>query len=108
MKIAYDIDILSINKAFQGRRFKTPEYKGYEQELLLKLPKLKQIKGNVQINYLFKIKNFDMRDLDNCIKLITDILVKRGYIEDDRKIITFTATKVKSEVEGFEIEILPL
>ena len=108
MKIAYDIDIISINNAYRGRRFKTKEYIGYEQELLLKLPKAKMIKGKVQINYLFKVKNFGGRDLDNCIKVVQDILAKKGYIENDNRIVTITAQKVKSEVEGFEIEILPL
>ena len=41
MKI--EIKPLSINKCFQGRRFKTNDYKNYEKELLLKLPKLPKV-----------------------------------------------------------------
>ena len=36
MKI--NIKPLSVNKAWQGKRFKTKKYKAFETELLLKLP----------------------------------------------------------------------
>ena len=39
MQIKYKIKPLSVNKAWAGKRFKTEDYKSYEKELLLALPK---------------------------------------------------------------------
>ena len=37
MEQKIDIKPLSVNDAWQGKRFKTREYTGYEKEMLLKL-----------------------------------------------------------------------
>ena len=78
---------LSNNIMWQGRRFKSKAYKIFEEVLLLTLPKHKTITGDVKITYCFYLKNYKMTDIDNLIKPLTDILVKKGYIEDDRKIL---------------------
>ena len=36
-----DIKPMSVNEAWKGRRFKTDKYKGFEKEMLLKLPNIK-------------------------------------------------------------------
>ena len=36
-----DIKPLSVNEAWQGRRYKTPKYKQYQETLLWLLPKIK-------------------------------------------------------------------
>ena len=77
---------LSSNVAWQGRRFKSNAYKTFEELLLLTLPKKKKISGKVKITYCFYLKNHKMTDYDNLIKPLQDILVKKGYIDDDRKI----------------------
>ena len=107
MKVSLPVKLLSVNEAWQGRRFKTNAYKGYEQELLLRLPKKKMTKGDIEIHYTFNVKNMN-RDIDNMIKPLQDILVKKGYIEDDRNVVFFTARKWKSDIESFEVEILPV
>ena len=103
---AVEIRPLSVNMCWQGRRFKTPEYKAYERETLLLLPKRKMIKGNVEVYLIFFFKNDKMRDIDNSIKPILDFFTKKGYIEDDRKIIHLDISKQKSEREGFAFEIM--
>ena len=108
MKIRYDISPLSINSAWRGRRWKTPEYEAYETELLYKLPKKKMITGPVKVHYKFFVKNYGGRDTSNMIKLLEDILVKQGYIEDDRKVIRVSAEKIRSKEESFEVEIIAI
>jgi len=106
IKSKIEIRPLSVNACWQGRRFKTPEYKAYEEEMLLRLPKEKMIKGNVEVYIVFFFKYPTKRDVDNCIKPILDIFVKKGYIEDDRFVIHLDITKQKSEKsEGFAFEI---
>lgn len=96
---------LTVNRVWAGRRFKTPAYKAYEIEIGYLLTKEEMIKGFVEIRYDFYIKNFGLSDVDNLIKPIQDIIVKKGYIEDDRKIKKITAEKHKSEVNKIRIEI---
>jgi len=99
---------LSVNDAWQGRRFKTPEYKTYEKLLLLNLPKHKMVKGKVAITYRFHLKNHSRTDSDNLLKCLNDILVKKGYIEDDRKIYESHVFKIPAKDDSMEINIQPI
>jgi len=96
---------LSINAAFQGRRFKSPAYKLFEEEFLLIAPHREMIKGKVGIEYKFHLKNHKMADYDNCIKTTQDLIVRKGYIEDDRKIYEAKITKVPSDEDYIEFRI---
>jgi len=96
----------SINKAWQGRRFKTPEYKQWRIDFSLLCGKGKMIKGLVDVNLKFYLKNFAMIDVDNCVKTTLDSLVENGFIEDDRKIVKLAVEKIKSKDEKIEFEIL--
>lgn len=104
-KLKYFIRPLSINEAWQGRRFKSKKYKAYERELLLALPAGKMIKGFVGIEIEFYFKNFGCRDVDNPVKPLLDILQKKGYFENDKKIIWLKVEKFKSKKEGFLVKI---
>jgi len=106
-KIELLIKPLSINKCWQGRRFKTREYKNYGLEvgLLLNRLGLKQIKGYVKVEYKFYLKRWKTTDIDNLIKPIQDILVNHGVIEDDRFIIDTRIQKVPSDRDFIEIRI---
>ena len=44
---------LSVNQAWQGKRFKTPEYKTYEQILMYKLQAMEVPQGKLRIEYEF-------------------------------------------------------
>ncbi|MDY7025971.1 MAG: hypothetical protein SVC26_06500, partial [Pseudomonadota bacterium] len=64
---------ISVNQAWQGRRFKTPHYKAYEQELLLKLPKSIDIpEGELALLATFGLSNYKASDYDNPIKPFQD------------------------------------
>jgi Holliday junction resolvase RusA-like endonuclease len=82
----FEIDIkpLSVNKAWQGRRFKTKEYKDFEEQLLWKLKGIKPVSGKYALHIDFYFKNYKMADLSNCLKTTEDIIVKAGLVEDDR------------------------
>jgi len=105
MNFEIDIKALSVNIAWQGRRFKTKNYLNFETEILLLLPKHVKIKGEVEIHYTFYLKNYALSDVDNLIKPLQDCLVKGGLIEDDRKIVFLSAEKRKSKRNYIEVEI---
>lgn len=105
MNITLPLKPLSINAAFQGRRFKTKECNNYCKDLDILLPDHEQIKGFVEIHYKFHLVNWKRTDGDNLIKILTDCIVKKGIIEDDRKIMKYIIEKIPSEKDIIEIEI---
>ena len=107
MKISVDVKPLSVNKAWQGRRFKTDDYLSYENEVYFLLPNGEHVAGMVEIWYTFYLKNHKATDTSNLIKLLEDIMVKKGLIEDDRYVYSFHAKKIPSGTHKIEIEILP-
>ncbi len=106
--VSVEIKPLSINKCFQGRRFKTKDYKDYEYELLLILPEQEMIKGDVSVEIDFYVKYPKKLDVDNLLKPINDILTKKKYWEDDRFIYEIRARKIKSPIERIHIKIKEL
>jgi len=91
-RIKVDIKPLTVNRAWQGKRFKTPEYKAYEQELLLKLPNDFKVPkdGHLVVKYEFGVSS--RVDWDNPIKPFQDVLQKK-YGFDDNRIIDGTVIK---------------
>ena len=79
MKI--NIKPLSVNQCWQGRRFKTKIYKGYEKELLLKLVKIDVPNVSIGLNITFGFSN-KLSDIDNPLKPFLDILQKKYKIND--------------------------
>lgn len=91
-----NIKPLTVNQCWQGRRFKTPAYKIYEETLLWLLPKGKQIQeGHLEINLEFGVSNIQS-DWDNPIKPFVDILQKK-YNFNDKWIMKATVQKVKTK-----------
>jgi Holliday junction resolvase RusA-like endonuclease len=73
---------LSINEAFQGRRFKTPAYKEYESSMLLMMPKAKiETDQMLRVEFFFGFSNA-ASDLDNPVKLLMDIAQKKYGFND--------------------------
>jgi len=105
MRIRLDIKALSVNRAWQGRRFKTQEYKNYEKNALALLPDINTKHKELTITYNFYIKNYAMSDVGNFEKSLSDILVKKGIILDDRYIKKIILIKHKSEKHYIEIDI---
>ena len=72
---------LSINEAWQGKRFKTNKYNTYETELLLLLPKFKLPKEPYELNIVFGLSS-KLADVDNPVKCLIDILQKKYNFND--------------------------
>ena len=80
---------LSVNRAWQGKRYKTAEYANYEYGILWILPKIKIPKPPFKVSYEF---GFSSRgsDIDNPVKCFQDVLVKKirlqrsGYLRTTR------------------------
>ena len=91
-----------------GRRFKTPAYKQYEQDLLLLLPKKIDKIYLDQPMELFIDVGFSSRasDLDNCVKPFIDILQKK-YSFNDKMIFKLYVCKniVKKGREYIDFKI---
>jgi Holliday junction resolvase RusA-like endonuclease len=83
-KIEIKIKALSVNRAWQGKRFKTRSYKDFEQRLLWLLKGNKRVAGKYILNIDFYFKNDKITDLSNCLKTTEDIIVKAGLVDDDR------------------------
>lgn len=98
---------LSINKAFQGRRFHTKEHKQYIEDMLWLLKGYKGLKTKelYKIDIIFTFKN-KASDISNCIKIFEDCLVKSGIVRDDRDCYEMTLHKKigKDESITFNIE----
>ena len=84
---------LSVNRAWQGKRFKTQEYKDYEELLLFTLPKHKTPEGKLHLTIEFGFSNM-ASDIDNPIKPLLDIMQKR-YGFNDKQIYKLTVEKKK-------------
>ncbi len=107
MIIELDIKPLSVNVAWQGKRFKTPKYKRYEKELLLILPKAKKpMPEMMAIDLEF---GFTSRasDIDNPVKPLLDILQKK-YGFNDSQIYELNMKKHISKKPSISIVIRSL
>ena len=98
---------MTSNKSWQGRKFRTRDYDSYEKEILYLLPWKEQMIGFIEINYTFGISYVTQGDVDNFIKPLNDILVKKGYIKDDRYVMRISAEKVVSDEPFIKIKIYP-
>ena len=100
-----NIKPLSVNECWQGRRFKTKEYKQYEKDLLLMLPNIKLKIQRVSIDIVFGFSN-SICDIDNPLKPFLDILQKK-YNINDRDIYMLTVSKevIKKGSEFIKYEI---
>ena len=103
-----NIKPLSVNQAWQGKRFKTPKYKSYEKAVLLSLPKLEVPEGKLSLSLAFGLSSKNA-DIDNPVKCFIDCLQKK-YGFNDRHIYKMTIEKVdvKKGDEFIDFTIDPL
>lgn len=105
-KIHVGIKPISVNKCWQGRRFKSKEYKLFEEEMLYRLPKYEIPEGDLEIHYIFGVSN-KLMDIDNSVKPIQDILQKKYDFNDNRVMyITIHKMIVSKGSEFVEFEIV--
>ena len=75
---------LSLNHAYRGRRFETPELEAFKLELACRLPRLKVPAGRLKVIYQFGVSSKNA-DGDNCVKAFQDALAEK-YGFNDRQI----------------------
>lgn len=75
---------MSVNIAWKGRRFKTDNYKKYERDIALMLPRFKVPEGLLEIWIEFGFSN-SLSDFDNPVKPFVDCLQNK-YGFNDRQI----------------------
>ena len=76
---------LSVNKAWQGKRFKTVDYKAYEFNLTKMLQnEFKPPEGKLELNIKVGFSS-PLADVDNMLKPFIDVLQKK-YNFDDKMI----------------------
>lgn len=100
---------LSINEAWQGKRFKTPAYKAYEEAMLLLMPKGKiDLEQMLRVEFFFGFSN-KASDLDNPVKLLMDIAQKK-YGFNDKNVFELNVRKciVKKGEEFIQMGIYNL
>ncbi len=104
----YTVNIkpLSVNKAWQGRRYKTPAYRRYAQELQLILPQITLPEPPYSVIYHVYYSS-NASDIDNFLKQFNDCLQKK-YKFDDKHIYHIEVFKhvVKKGEEKIEFDIL--
>lgn len=97
MKNRIKIKLLSVNRAWQGRRYKTADYSAFETELLYLLPKLEvPKKTQLMICLVFGFSNAN-QDIDSPIKLVLDIFQK-AYNFNDKMIYVLWVKKEKVKI----------
>ncbi|MFB5624637.1 MAG: hypothetical protein ACE5RP_06985 [Nitrosopumilus sp.] len=109
MNIELNVKPLSVNEVWQGKRFKTLKYSKYERDLLLMIPKSKEVFSDMLRIELFFGFSSPLADLDNPVKPILDILQKKfGF--NDKHIFELNIRKciVKKGDEFIHIGIHPL
>ena len=83
MDYKLNIKPLSVNEAFQGRRFKTDKYNVFINNCLRQLPKdlLIPEKSFIKLAIQFGFSS-KASDIDNCCKSFIDCLVKKYGVDD--------------------------
>ena len=100
---------LSVNEAWQGKRFKTEAYKDYERTISFMLPKAEiDPKERLRIEFFFGFSN-KASDLDNPVKLLIDIAQKK-YGFNDKNVFELNVRKciVKKGDEFIQMGIFNL
>lgn len=100
------IKALSVNQAYQGRRFRTPAMKQYQELLAYMLPKMRVPEGKLAVRYVFGLSSKNA-DGDNLIKAFQDCL-SETYGFNDKMIYAWDVRKVDvkkgEEFISFEIK----
>ena len=99
---------LSVNEAWQGKRFKSNKYKIYETAVMLLLPSIKIVPPPYRLNLVLGFSN-KASDIDNPVKLILDILQKKYGINDKHiEILHIEKQIVKKNNEFICFEIVEI
>lgn len=100
------IKAMSVNKAWQGKRFKTKAYKQYEKDCFALLPSVIKVPdGKIKAFLKFGFSS-KLADADNPVKCFVDILQKK-YSFNDNRIYKYEIEKedVKKGCEYIEFKL---
>jgi Holliday junction resolvase RusA-like endonuclease len=101
-----NIKPLSVNEAYNGRRFKTKKYKAYKQSLMLILPKINIPDGMLSINITWGFSSAGS-DIDNPCKPFIDCLQAKYDFNDNRvSLLHLERVKVKKGDEFIDFSIV--
>jgi Holliday junction resolvase RusA-like endonuclease len=108
--VTIKIKPLSVNEAYRGRRFATPELRAYKEELAYLLPKKEILGTKLMAKYVFGMSS-KASDVDNCIKAFQDTLAE-VYGFNDKIIYKIIAEKIDvqkgQEFVQFELSTVSL
>lgn len=90
---------LSVNQAWQGRRFKTEKHSKYIRDILIILPKIQVPEGSLKLYLEFGFSS-KCADIDNPVKPFIDCLQKKYGFND--KMIKELRVKSKHVKKGSE------
>lgn len=100
---------LSVNEAWQGKRFKTPKYKKFEKDVLLLLKGTFIPDGELEIHLDWGFSNYGASDFDNPIKPFVDCLQKKyGFNDNKIKRAVIEKHKVSKGEEFIEFRLIPI
>ena len=108
MKVHINIKPLSVNEAWQGKRYKTDKYLRYEHTLLWLLPKIKIPEPPYELYFKFGFSS-KLADWDNPVKPTQDILSKKYGFNDKlvrRAVVETEVVKKGCEFIEFEIKTI--
>lgn len=110
--IKLDLPPLSVNKAFQGRRYRTPEYRSWGDAAKWLLSQLKPapmpLNRKVGLRVVWHLRNAARCDVDNPLKALCDALVRSGILKDDRLVWKIEAEKVQDKDNFIEFDLFTL
>ena len=99
---------LSVNEAWQGKRFKTDAYKHFEYYVLLLLKKQAVPPGELTLHLNWGFSNYASSDTDNPIKPFVDCLQKKfGFNDNKIKQMIIEKFRVAKGDEYIEFELVP-
>jgi hypothetical protein len=100
---------LSVNEAWQGRRFKTKKYKTYEKTLKRRLPKNIVVPRGAYLKVFFHFGFSNIQsDWDNPVKPLQDILQKKYKFNDFHIMLAgVLKDKVKEGEDFMKVVIRP-
>ena len=105
IKFEIQIKPLTVNQAWKGRRFKTPSYKKYTEDIGWLVKGKGNITGRFKMTIKAHLKHYATTDCDNIVKCLADSLVASQTIPDDRFMDELHVYKYKSDIDYLEIEI---
>jgi Holliday junction resolvase RusA-like endonuclease len=107
-QIHIQIRPLSVNEAWKGKRYRTPKYRQYQNDLGYLLPAMKIPQGKLEVWLTFGFSN-DQSDDDNPIKPTIDIMATK-YGFNDKQVYQYHVRKeiVPKGKEYIKFKIEPL